>query len=186
MLRDVLAALKRVRRLSRITIVCADRDVTKTAKKFHVDFVWEGPRRGLNKGLRLAIRKTQQNGAAAVLVVHADIPLIKPREVDRLLKIGQNYHVAIVPSKDGIGTNALLLKPPSVIRPAFGRGSFQRHLQLAERDKLRYRVLKLPSISFDVDEPTDLRTLRRHLTPSETYQFLTTTALSHTGSQREP
>jgi len=172
MLSDVLSALKGSRRVLATTVVSADKGVEKIARAFGGDFVWEGERRGLNKGLRMAISKSQRRGASAALVVHADLPFLTSQEVDRFLAMSGGYSIALAPSKDGTGTNALLLKPPDVIRPAFGRDSFNRHLRLAEQKKLRCRVVKLRGISFDVDVPRDLQELTRHPTQNATFRFL--------------
>lgn len=172
MLSDVLSALRGSRRVLSTTVVSADKGVQKIARAFGADFVWEGKRRGLNKGLKMAISKTQRRGTSAALVVHADLPLLTSQEVDRFVAMSDGYSIALAPSKDGTGTNALLLKPPDVIRPAFGRRSFSRHLCLAEQKKLRCRVVKLRGISFDVDVPRDLQELTRHPIQNATSRFL--------------
>lgn len=174
MLSDVLSALRGSHRVTSTTVVSADRGVQRIARTLGANFVWEGKRRGLNKGLRMAICKSQRRGATAALVVHADLPLLTSREVDRFLAVSRGYSVALASSKDGTGTNALLLKPPGVIRPAFGRGSFSRHLRLAEQKKLRCKVVKLRGISFDVDLPRDLQEFMRRPVQNATFRFLST------------
>ena len=66
--------------------------------------------------------------------------------------------MVIAPSHDG-GTNALLLHPPQTLTFAFGEQSFARHCTLAEQMRLTYHVFKSPTLSFDLDWPTDLRQL---------------------------
>lgn len=172
MLSDVLSALKRAQGVSSVILVSADKSARGIARRFRVSFVWEGERRGLNKGLRLAIRKSKRKGASAVLIIHADLPLLTPRELDMFLAKSRAYPVAITPSKDGTGTNALFLRPPEIIRPAFGKESFRRHRLLADRKKLRCKVLRLRGISFDLDEPRDLLQLMRRSISNETGRFL--------------
>ena len=67
--------------------------------------------------------------------------------------------MAVVPSRDGGGTNALLLSPPHAMQPEFGEGSFVRHVAQAVALGLRFRVLRLPGIAADIDEPRDLDVL---------------------------
>jgi 2-phospho-L-lactate guanylyltransferase len=171
MLRDVLSVLKRARRVRSITIVSADRKVSAIARRFGAGFVWEGKRRGLNKGVKLAIDKAEQTGASAVLVVHADLPLLKPSEIDAFLEESYAYPVGLTPSKDG-GTNALLLRPPRVIKPVFGKNSFRRHLRLTKEKKAPLKVLEIKGIRFDVDEPRDLIQLMLQPLRNETGRFL--------------
>jgi len=80
--------------------------------------------------------------------------------------------VALTPSKDGAGTNALLMHPPGVIRPVFGRDSFQRHLALADQQGVSRRVIRTSGIGFDVDEPKDFRRLMHQYLRNETGRFL--------------
>lgn len=174
MLKDVLFVLRRSRQVRSVTVVSADKSARSISRRFGADFLWEGKRRGLNKGLKLAISNSERRGASSVLVIHSDLPLLKPREIDKFLEQSQGYSVSLTPSKDGAGTNALLMRPPRVIRPVFGRDSFRRHLSLAMKRNARSRVLRFRGISFDVDKPRDLVDLMRRPLRNETGRFLRT------------
>jgi len=156
MLVDVLRALRKVREIHRITVVSADRSVRRIAKEMGVNFLWEGKRRDLNKAVRLAIRDALRRGATASLILPSDIPLVTAHEIAHFLKLSGNYSITISPSMDGYGTNALLLRPPGAIKPAFGQNSFRAHLTSAHRKHLSTKVVNLNGIAFDVDNPSDL------------------------------
>ena len=160
MLADVLTAISTVRWIQRITVVSADRSVRRLTHMSGAHFLWEGDRRGLNKGLRLALFDASRRKASAALILPADIPLVTPREIRTFLRLSDGHSIAITPSKDGAGTNALLLRPPRIIKPSFGKNSFRRHTAAAKRMGLRPKVIKLRGISLDVDEPRDLGRLR--------------------------
>jgi 2-phospho-L-lactate guanylyltransferase len=172
MLTDTLEALRKVKRLDSVTVVSGDSAVRKIARSHGASWLWEGKRRGLNKAIRLAIQESKHKGASAALIMPADIPLITPREIVDFLDHAADYSVALTPSKDGTGTNALLMNPPGVIRPLFGRNSFQRHLAIADRQSVSRRVIRRRGISFDVDEPKDFRWLMHHHVSNETGRFL--------------
>jgi 2-phospho-L-lactate guanylyltransferase len=174
MLKDVLSVLRRSRQVGSVTVVSADKNARSISRRFGANFLWEGKRRGLNKGLKLAISNSERRGASSVLVIHSDLPLLKPREIDEFLEQSQGYSVSLTPSKDGTGTNALLMRPPRVIRPVFGRDSFRKHLSLAMKRNARSRVLRFRGISFDVDKPRDLVNLMRRPLRNETGKFLRT------------
>ncbi|MGA2972128.1 MAG: 2-phospho-L-lactate guanylyltransferase [Candidatus Bathyarchaeia archaeon] len=174
MLKDVLSVLRKSRQVGSVTVVSADKNARSISRRFGANFLWEGKRRGLNKGLKLAISDSERRGASSVLVIHSDLPLLKPREIDEFLEESQGYSVSLTPSKDGAGTNALLMRPPRVIRPVFGRDSFRRHLSLAMKRNARSRVLRFRGISFDVDKPRDLVNLMRRPLRNETGKFLRT------------
>lgn len=171
MLLDVLHALQKVRRIRRVTVVSADFDVRRIIQPMKTHFLWEGKRKGLNKGVRLAIRDAKRREFAAALIVPSDLPLVTPREILRFLRLSDDYSVALTPSKDG-GTNALLLRPPGIISPAFGKNSFQKHLSIANRKGLSVKVVRSAAISSDVDEPADLVDLQPLLLGNETGRFL--------------
>jgi len=172
MLVDVLRTLQKVRRISRVTVVSADLEVRRVIRPMRANFLWEGKRKGLNKGLRLAMRDAKRRKFSAALIVPSDIPLVTQREILRFLRISGNYSVAIASSKDGGGTNALLLRPPGVIGPAFGKNSFRKHLSMAHSKRLAVKVIKSIGIASDVDEPADLVGLKRFLLRNETGRFL--------------
>ena len=174
MLKDVLSVLRKSRQVGSVTVVSADKNSRSISRRFGANFLWEGKRRGLNKGLKLAISNSERRGASSVLVIHSDLPLLKPREIDEFLEQSQGYSVSLTPSKDGTGTNALLMRPPRVIRPVFGRDSFRKHLSLAMKRNARSRVLRFRGISFDVDKPRDLVNLMRRPLRNETGKFLRT------------
>jgi 2-phospho-L-lactate guanylyltransferase len=173
MLVDVLRTLRKVRQIRRITVVSADFAVRRIARLVRVHFLWEGKRRGLNKGVRLAVHDAKRQKFSAALILPSDIPLITPSEIRRLLRFSAGYPIAITPSKDG-GTNALLLRPPGVINPAFGKNSFRRHLAKANRKGLTARVVKSTRIAADVDDPADVASLRRLSLRNETGRVLKT------------
>ena len=172
MLSDVLNAVSRVRMITRVTVVSADQEVQRIADSYNAKFIWEGKKRGLNNGVKLAIANSE--GASAVVVIHADLPFANSREISRFLNRCKNHAVGLAPSRDGNGTNAIFLKPPRILSPVFGRHSFQRHLTLAKQSKLAVRVFRSGPIGFDVDEPSDLKELQDCQLRNETADFLRT------------
>lgn len=172
MLKDVLSALTMSRRIRWVTVVSADRSVGRISRHFSASFLWEGKRRGLNKAVRMAIHQSLNKRAGAVLIVHADLPLLKPSEVDSFLERSKAYPVAVAPSRDGSGTNALFMNPPQVIQPVFGSDSFRRHLALAKKMDAPVKIIRLKGLSFDVDGPQDLAKLMRRPLRNETGKFL--------------
>ena len=145
MVGDVLDALAQVPELDVVVVSCEPR-VQAT--------VPDPVEAGHNSAALLGIREAVARGAERVLLVPGDCPALDPGEVRELLR--SRAGVTIVPDRHGTGTNALLLAPPDVILPAFGPGSFERHLELAGDD---VAVARPPSLTHDVDTPDDLRSL---------------------------
>ena len=67
--------------------------------------------------------------------------------------------VVIGSSHDGRGTNALLLRPPDVIAPAFGPPSVGRHVQLGLAAGAHTVIRPRLGLALDVDTPDDLAAL---------------------------
>jgi 2-phospho-L-lactate guanylyltransferase len=172
MLSNVLGALRKSQGISDVTVVSADMAVSAIAHRYGAKFLWEGKRPELNKALRLAIRKLTHRSNEAVMIIHADLPLLTARNVDRVLRRSKHFEVLIVPCKNGTGTNALLLRPPTAISPVFGKASFKRHLSEAKKGNLRWTVLRIPQIQFDIDDPEDLYKFMRYRARGKAFRFL--------------
>jgi 2-phospho-L-lactate guanylyltransferase len=80
--------------------------------------------------------------------------------------------ITLVPSRDGDGTNGLLLSPPGAFAPSFGPGSFARHLVQAAERGIACRTVRLPGLGLDIDEPHDLYELMRRTRANPRYAFL--------------
>lgn len=159
MFRNVLLALRSARKISGVTVVGHDSSASRLAHRYGAKFLWEGRGHGLNRAVRLGIKRLDHQADGAVMIIHADLPLLKSRDIDRFLTQSKGAQIAMVPCKNGTGTNALLLAPPDAIRPVFGEGSYRRHLSLAKQTGLPCKVVRIPGIEFDVDELRDLRRL---------------------------
>jgi len=62
----------------------------------------------------------------------------------------------LVPSHDRLGTNALLLAPPDIIKLRFGYDSFRYHISQVSAQGLPVRCFENERIALDIDEPKDL------------------------------
>lgn len=160
MLSDVLDALRRTKEVDRVVLVTRDIDAARLGIAEGARVLSEGRSHGLNPALRTGIRFAEREGADRVLIIPADVPLAKPEDFRRILRAGRKTSILIVPSHDGGGTNALLLRPPSIMPVSYGTNSFQRHCRLARMRGLSARILKPRSLQLDVDTPSDLRRIR--------------------------
>lgn len=64
--------------------------------------------------------------------------------------------MVIAPDRAETGTNALLLRPPHVLRPQFGIDSFHRHLENARAANIHAVIYRSPTLAQDIDWPEDL------------------------------
>lgn len=158
MLHHVLTQAAQANVLAGILVVSRDAAVLDGLTGTPAIFVQERGD-GLNHALEQGRRQAVAWGADALLVIPADLPLLTADDIRRLaLAATAGEGILIAPSTDG-GTNALLLRPATAIPFAFGPHSFAAHQALAQQAGLRWRSIESPTLSFDVDWPTDLATL---------------------------
>ena len=157
MARRVLRALAASARLDEVLVVTADPRAADAARACGARVVEEGAPRGHSEAALLGIAATD---ADRVLLVPGDCPLLTAEDVDGLLERHDTPGVVVVPDRHGTGTNALLLTPPSAIRPAFGEGSRERHERLAREAGVPVVVDEVLALARDVDTPDDLAVIR--------------------------
>jgi 2-phospho-L-lactate/phosphoenolpyruvate guanylyltransferase len=109
----------------------------------------------LGRGLGAAVRAGLDAAAAAAaappyLVVNADLPCARPRDLLALAGAIPAGGLALVPARDGT-TNALGLADERVFNPVYGAGSARRFAGLAPS-----RAVEAPNLVDDVDTPDDL------------------------------
>jgi 2-phospho-L-lactate/phosphoenolpyruvate guanylyltransferase len=111
----------------------------------------------LANAIRQVEATAKQDGATALAVLPADVPLLTVETLHEALRtLGA---VVLARSADGSGTSLLLRRPPRAIPARFGPDSFRRHLELAAERGLPVSVVERRELSFDVDRPDDILTL---------------------------
>jgi 2-phospho-L-lactate guanylyltransferase len=142
-----------------VAIVSRDQDLLENVAALGALPLWE-EQTGLNQALETARQQVICRGADAILILPADLPFLAKRDIEQLHgTLAQGSQVVLAPSSDG-GTNALGLRPPSLMGFAFGPQSFTRHRHAAQQLGLRQQVLVTPTLAFDVDWPADWELLR--------------------------
>jgi len=162
MLRDVLGQVVAARGLEATFVVTGDDRVSEIATGSGARVIREKEERGETEAVRFALAEMKQRGIRAVLVLPADIPLVRTSDVGQLVESIRESDSAsrlalLVPSHDHLGTNALLLSPPDVIQLRFGYDSFSYHLRQVAAEGLPARVIENERIALDIDEPRDLK-----------------------------
>ncbi len=163
MFEDVLAAISGARSVERTIVVSGDPVAQEIASSASAEIVPDPSDEGHVEAVLAGIARAEVEGAECVVLLPGDCPLLDPRELDRLLTGVPDPYVAIVPDRHGEGTNALVLTPPTAIRPAFGEGSRARHVAAAREAGLPFAVEELASLALDLDTPADLVALTREI-----------------------
>lgn len=162
MLEHVLATVRASGVADLALLISADGEVRELARSFGfwplAESAANGAPVGYNEAVGQAIRRACAQGAATALVLPADLPLLTPADLRELVALTGTTPQAVViaPNANETGTNALLLRPPTLFAPAFGPDSFRRHLALARRAGVEPTVYRSPGLACDVDWPADL------------------------------
>ena len=134
-----------------IWVVCDDDEVASWAESKNVSVIKvEDP--GLNNAVEKGVNTLEEAGFSKVIIAHADLP-----NADDLQKCAEFEGVTIVQDHKGDGTPVLVIPTSKGFRFSYGPDSFASHTLEAQRLGLPYRQLFDPKLSFDVDEPEDLK-----------------------------
>lgn len=175
MLRDVLGQAVLARRLDGVYVVTGDSRVSEIASFLGIHVIREDSERGETEAVVFALSRMRQAGIDGALVIPGDIPLVRSSDIELLLE-QISHHDAnlpfalLTPSHDRMGTNALLLSPPDVIKLGFGYDSFTYHLAQVEAAGLPPRILENEMIALDIDEPKDLERFLATARGGRTYE----------------
>ena len=157
MLEDVLAALAEATGVAGVALVTIDPDAVSLAGRYGAECWPDGARNGHTGAVMAAARRLARAGAAGMLTVPGDIPLLTAGEIEQLLAAHRAAPAfTIAPSHDEMGSNAVLMSPPDAVPLRFGDDSFVPHLAVAEARGIAPTVLHLPGIALDIDNPADL------------------------------
>lgn len=157
MLQDVLATLRAVPELASVSVVTADARVAAAALRAGAVVRAESAA-GLNGALTNAAAEANRNGASAVLLLFADLPLATPAEIRALLRHRQHADVVLGAARDG-GTNAMLVPVPLPMPLLFGAHSLQRHQHAARERGLCVATVQSAGLEHDIDQPEDVARL---------------------------
>jgi 2-phospho-L-lactate guanylyltransferase len=174
MLADTIRAVKSVRRAEKIFVITNYEPAMRLAEENRWEVLLEESQISESDSVDSASRICELRGVTGLLRIPLDVPLVQARDIDDLLAVECNEPaLVIVPSRDGMGTNAILRMPPALFPSHFGMGSFAKHVGEAERVGARVIFRRSPRLEMDVDEESDLRALLQHdLSGTETGRWL--------------
>jgi len=153
MLTDMLRVLSQVG--VEKMVVSPDEEVLRLASSLGARTFRE-PGLELNLALSLARGRAMGEGAKEVLILPADLPFLRVRDVEELRGRAEGEREVVLSPSRTLGTNALLLRPPDVIPLRFGGESFPLHVRESLRAGIRPKIYRSPTLATDVDGVEDL------------------------------
>jgi 2-phospho-L-lactate guanylyltransferase len=164
MLENTLLTLKSVEGIKGVLVISRDSAALAFARKLDVYTVSESGAPELNTALTRATQVVITWHARGVLVLASDIPLMRVEDIEGMLALAtRDPAVVVAPDRHEDGTNAVLIRPPGLIPFRFGEDSLRRHLAEAHAVGASVRIYRSPTMSLDVDTPSDLDLYRESL-----------------------
>lgn len=182
LLQRELAILSQMAAISEILVISGDPVVWNLARQFGALVEEEPEPQGLNAAVSRGVAIAAANGASGALLLPVDLPFVTAAEVTMMVEAGLGKRstdwgaedalpsaegngaqsgkggsrlLAISADEDGEGTNALFLDPKMDFTFHYGPGSYQLHMQEAERRGLSVCIVSTPGLQFDLDNEED-------------------------------
>ncbi|HWG65222.1 MAG TPA: 2-phospho-L-lactate guanylyltransferase [Streptosporangiaceae bacterium] len=152
---DTVSAAVQSKAVAAVIVVTDDEVAARALGELSAVVVPDQPAAGLNPavahGASVAAARWPECGTAALA---ADLPALRPEELDRALSAAAAWPEAFVADAEGTGTTLYTARPGARFRPQFGPESARRHRESGARE---ITIEDVPSLRSDVDTPAGLQ-----------------------------
>ena len=182
LLQQELSVISQIPTISEILLISGDPTVWDLAKQYGALVEEEPHPQGLNAAARRGMAIAAANGASGALLLPVDLPFVTASDVLKMIGAGLGKRstvldgddvllppadngskdskgsgrlLAISADEEGEGTNALFLDPKMDFTFHYGPGSYQLHIQEAQRRGLTVCTVSTPGLQFDLDNEKD-------------------------------
>ena len=157
LLEHTLTILNEISEIEHTLVVSRDPAALALTRSMGGRTVLEDGAPQFNTAIKRATIVAQAQGARAVLILPADLPLVGPADLKELLRLGNNPPaVVIAPDRRLDGTNGLFVNPAGLIEYGYGPGSFHCHCARATAAGARLEIMHSDRFGLDLDLPEDL------------------------------
>jgi 2-phospho-L-lactate/phosphoenolpyruvate guanylyltransferase len=157
LLKHILDTLNEAQEIDHTLVVSHDPAALALTRDMGGRTVLENGTPQFNIALKRATAVARMNGAHAVLILPADLPLITADNIHELLELGKDPPVVVIaPDRRKNGTNGLLVNPAGIIEYGYGPGSNFKHAENATINGARVEFYYSDKIGLDLDLPEDL------------------------------
>jgi 2-phospho-L-lactate guanylyltransferase len=152
---DTVAAALDCPSVARVLVVSDDAVAGAALAVLGAELLPDLPRAGLNAALAHGAEEARDRfGAGRVAALSADLPALRPAELDRVLRAAAGQRRAFLADAQGIGTTLLAAADGVPLGPGFEGGSRLRHARSGAHE---LTLPDVPSVRRDVDTLDDLR-----------------------------
>lgn len=171
MLKDILCELKKSLYIADIYLVGDKDELSALAAEFSVNvFSAFDQSRSLNNDVTAACdflhkqSKVEEINAKAILIVHADIPLLSVKRLDHYIaKFFETNNAQLITDKARSGTNAFIFSEQKRLKFQYGINSCEKHMAVLKSMNAACDISECEYLSFDVDTENDFLQLMQML-----------------------
>ena len=168
MAQDVLSALTSATNLAGTLVISDADDIKELVEEYPVELIPEGEAKGLNEAISHAATILANRGVGTMMVIHGDMPLIKPQDIDAIIDAGlSGRSITIAPCAHMDGTNVMVCSPPDAISFHYGKQSFSKHMKAAAEVDIEAVEISNDRLALDIDTGEDLQVLLGYLKKGE-------------------
>jgi 2-phospho-L-lactate guanylyltransferase len=159
--------------LAGILVVTRDPQAQDMAARYGARVLVEPANRGHTAASTLGASTLAAQGAVGMMQLPADIPLVTPADIDAVLQAhAQAPSITLAPSRDRLGSNAVVCSPPNLLPLRFGDDSFYPHLERARALGIEPAIVERDGLALDVDTPADLAAFLATPSSTRAYAYL--------------
>nr|WP_236655170.1 2-phospho-L-lactate guanylyltransferase [Streptacidiphilus carbonis] len=152
---DTVAAALSCPSVARVLVVSDDGVAGAALAVLGAELLPDLPGAGLNAALAHGAEAARERfGAGRVAALSADLPALRPAELDRVLRAAAGQRRSFLADAQGIGTTLLAAAAGVPLAPGFEGGSRLRHSRSGAHE---LTLPDVPSVRRDVDTLDDLR-----------------------------
>lgn len=152
MLLDTLDALVGAPSLAGVFIVTSEPSLL-SIEMDRVKVLYDQEESGINAAIRQAMPYLK---GKRLLIIPADVPFVQSQDIEKVIAESESHPVVVVSDRHASGTNLLGICYHGAIEVSFGHESFRRHLHHARGASLGHKIVDLPRLAWDIDNPEDL------------------------------
>ncbi len=157
LLQHILTTLNEIREVDHTLVISRDPAALALTREMGGRTVLEDGAPQFNTAIKRATIVAKAHGAHAVLVLPADLPLVTPEDIKKIIAAGKKPPVVVIaPDRRQDGTNGLFINPAGLIDYCYGPGSYKCHSEKVIDSKAKLEVLLSDNIALDLDLPEDL------------------------------
>jgi 2-phospho-L-lactate guanylyltransferase len=171
---NTLNTLTKTPVISQSVIISSDKRAEEIVKKYDAIFLGEKKDKGVNAAVALADTHIPEYAVDASIVIPQDLPLLLPEDIECICTAAEKNErcLVICPSLRFDGSNALLRRPPLLLKTNYDNDSYNIHIKNAEASNACVKSIHIKRIMIDIDTIEDIIKLTEFSSTNKVVAFL--------------